>query len=119
MKKIIKSISLIAGIGIILLTSCTKNKIEIPESNDPVFTLEGTFEGDSISLIAGDNNAFMHTMTYNENGVNLYSGQITDGNFSVKLGVYDGYLDFPVNEAVQDIANSTPVICCKFSRSFS
>jgi len=109
MKKIIKSISLIAGIGIILLTSCTKNKIEIPESNDPVFTLEGTFEGDSISLIAGDNNAFMHTMTYNENGVNLYSGQITDGNFSVKLGVYDGYLDFPVNEAVQDIANSTPV----------
>lgn len=109
MKHLIKYISFIIAIGVFVLSSCTKEKIEIPESNDPVFKIEGTFGGEAISLIAGDNNAFMHTMTYMENGVNLYSGQISDGDFSVKLGVYDGYLDFAVNEAVEEIANSTPV----------
>ena len=115
MKHLIKHISFIIAIGVLILSSCTKNKIEIPESNDPIFKLEGAFGGEAISLVAGDNNAFMHTMTYMENGVNLYSGQITDGNLSVKIGVYDGFLDFPVNEAIEEIASSTPIFAINSS----
>lgn len=101
---------------VVLLTviSCKKEEIPVPQSNEPVFTIEGTMGSESISLIAGDNNAYMFTNTYNENGVDVFSGNLSDGNTSIELGIYDGMLDLPsVNPA--EFAFST----LNFSRNYS
>lgn len=96
------------GIFIVVLAllgitaSCKKEKIEIKESNDPVFTLTGDFNGESLSLIAGDNNVYMNTYTEIVNGVDLYSGSIGTINEFVSLGIYNGNVDFPQN-FLQDI----------------
>lgn len=79
------------------LFSCKKDEIEIPESNDPVFTTEGSFNGEAFSLIAGDNDAYMYTMTQTEHGVEIYSGIISDGDMRIELGIYDGNLDIPTD----------------------
>lgn len=86
------------------ITACSKELPEIPVSNNPVFQLSGNFNGESISLIAGDNNAYMHTMTENMNGVDFYAGQITDGSTSIKLGVFNGNIDMPNVEAEDVLA---------------
>ena len=71
-----------------------QDKIEIPESNEPVFRVYGTFDGDSLNLIAGDDGAYMHTMTKVENGVNIFTGIISNETMSFEVGVFDGNLDF-------------------------
>ena len=40
---------LFLSIGL-LFGACSKEKIEIPESNNPVFKVEGTMNGESFSL---------------------------------------------------------------------
>lgn len=74
--------------------ACKKDIIEIPESNTPVFKVEGTLDGENFSLVAGDDNVFMHTMTLEENGVEVFSGRIGGDNFSIEIGVFDGNIDF-------------------------
>lgn len=81
---------------ILIATSCKKEKIVVPEENEPVFTVEGTFDGDAFSLVAGDDGAYMHTMTQVENGVNVFSGIISNDDLSFEVGVFDGNLDLEV-----------------------
>ncbi len=107
----------IGKIGIIVLgliiVSCKKEKIDIQESNDPVFTLTGNFNGEDVEYVAGDDGAYMNTYTSIVNGVNLYSGTIGTGNSSVSIGIYDGNLDY--NEVLlQDVMSSiSPVLAQK------
>lgn len=102
------------GIFIVVLAlagvtaSCKKEKIEIKESNDPVFTLSGDFNGESLSMIAGDNNVYMNTYTEIVNGVDLYSGSIGTVNEFVSLGVYNGNVDFTQNFLL-DVLPSVPI----------
>lgn len=78
---------------VIAMVSCKKDTLEIPEGNDPVFNVSGTFGGESIGLVAGDNNAYMHTMTAEEFGVQVYSGELSDEQTSVEIGIYSGNVD--------------------------
>lgn len=95
------------GLIVLIATSCKKDKIEIPESNDPVFRVSGEFDGEEFTIIAGDNGAYMHTMTQVENGVNLFSGIITNENLSIEVGVFDGNLDV-INTGVPS-SNIAPI----------
>lgn len=88
---------LFLGLIILISSSCKKDKIEIPESNDPVFTVSGHFDGEEFNIIAGDNGAYMNTMTQVENGVNVFSGIISNENLSIEVGVFDGNLDVVSN----------------------
>lgn len=96
---------LLCAVGILTLASCTKEIIELPVPNDPVFILNGTLSGEEFHLVAGDNNAFMHTKSEMVNGVQLYSGELTDGNISVELGIFDGLVDKPGHVAVDELQN--------------
>ena len=92
MKTIIKFF-LIVALGTLILSSCTKKKTTLPESNDPIFTAEGAFGSEAFSLIAGDDNAYMYTMTSNVYGVEVVTGQLSNDNFALELGIYDGQID--------------------------
>jgi hypothetical protein len=99
---------LLCTVGMLSLGSCTKEVINLPEANDPVFTLNGTMAGIEFDLIAGDDNAFMHTGTEMINGVNLFSGELSNGDFSLELGIFDGLVDKPGHITVDEIKNITP-----------
>lgn len=104
-----KYTALLSAFALLFLASCKKDVIEIPTSNDPVFRVDGSMSGGSFSLIAGDDNAYMHTMTTVENGVNVFSGKLSNGAFSVELGVYDGLLDYISHEALgQILSDNSP-----------
>lgn len=105
--KALRKIVLVLIVGV--LVSCSKEKLELPESNDPVFVINGTIGGTDFDLIAGDEGAYMFTTTQSINGVNFYSGMISDGNLSIELGIYDGMLDMPNHQPEIELSNLTPV----------
>lgn len=77
----------------LLLASCTKEDITLPEGNSPVFHLEGSLGSEEIAMVAGDDNAYMHTFTTVTNGVSIFSGKLERSGTSVEIGVYDGNID--------------------------
>lgn len=94
--KITSSIPLrVFALCLLVATSCSKEPIVLPESNDPVFMVSGTIGGESFDLIAGDNNAFMHTSTEIESGVRVFTGRLSDGETYIEMGIYDGNIDKP------------------------
>lgn len=116
---------------IIFLTDCKKIEVPDPISGDPVFTLEGLLQGDSIAIIAGDDDYFMFTSTSaDQNGVFEFLGhlrpedcencgpalkirfrdvainnaQMVDVNAAIHPGSYPFY-NSTVSEEIQYIAN--------------
>lgn len=78
----------------LFLFSCKKKEVDgLPEGNDPVFKVEGTVDGQSIALFAGEDNAYMYTFTEKVNGVNKFTGKLSDGSTEIEFGVFDGNLD--------------------------
>lgn len=96
---------------LLIVASCSKEKLEIHESTDPIFQIQGTIDGDEIVLTAGDQNAFMFTNTESINGVNRYAGRLSNGSSSVKIAVYDGNVDIPGNYTVDVL----PTIALSFA----
>ena len=52
MIRVRKYIVVALGITALLITSCKKHTVEIPQSNDPVFRADGSFDGEAFSLVA-------------------------------------------------------------------
>lgn len=100
------------SISAIMLVGCTKHEIIIPQENDPVFEVRGSLGNEDFELVAGDNEAFMYTSTKIHNGVRVFSGELSDGETSVELGIFDGNLDMPNNTPEVDITNAV----LKFAR---
>lgn len=98
---------ILMSLSLLFMVSCKKGKIEIPESNEPVFRVSGTFDGESFDLVAGDDGAYMHTMTKVENGVNIFSGTISNETIGFEVGVFDGNLD--VQDGPVPSANIAPI----------
>lgn len=104
-------------LGGFLFSSCEKHTIDVPNSNDPVFTAEGTVDGNGFNLVAGDDNAYMFTAVEQENGISIFTGNLSNGNFAIEMGIYDGLIDIPDHEAINSLPNhhvfsrmsSTPV----------
>jgi len=105
---------LFCAVGLLALASCKKDVVDIPESNDPVFRTIGTIGTEPFEIVAGDNGAYMFTMTEVQNGVDVFSGKISDGSFSIEMGIYDGMVDRPSHEAVDIITN---IISTEFSHN--
>lgn len=83
----------VLGLVIMVFSSCVKDDINLPESNDPVFTLTGSLGNEQLDIVAGDDGFYMNTYTDVSHGVNVFSGMLSDGNSSVEIGIYDGNLD--------------------------
>lgn len=109
MKMLGRKSLVMCAIGMIAFTSCKKDIVEIPESNAPVFATKGVLGMESFEIIAGDNGAFMYTMTQVENGVEVFSGRISNGSLSVEMGIYDGSVDKPAAQPALELGNLTPI----------
>jgi hypothetical protein len=94
---------------VLMISSCDKTVPTLPEASAPIFTLDGEFDGEAISLIAGDENTYMHTGSEIVNGVSLFNGKLSNGDFSVEIGFFDGFLDQPDRNPSENLANVTPL----------
>lgn len=101
-------------LGGLLFSSCKKHTIDQPNSTDPVFKAKGSISGGTFEIVAGDDNAYMFTEIHQENGIQIFSGNLSDGDFSIEMGIYDGLVDIPGQQAI----NSLPV-SHMFSRTSS
>jgi len=89
------------------IISCKKDIIEdLPTANDPVFNTTGSIDGQSFNLIAGEDNAFMHSFTEVVNGVNKFTGKLSDGEIEVELGVFDVNIDKANLDIISSINSS-------------
>lgn len=92
-------------LGGLLMSSCKKQTVDVPQSSDPVFKAIGTIDATQFDLVAGDNNAYMFTSIEDENNVPLYTGKLSDGDLSIEIGIYDGLIDMPDH----NVLNSLPI----------
>ncbi len=97
MRRVRASILFMVVMGGLIFPSCDKHSVNVPQSNDPVFRADGTIDSEPFQLIAGDDNAFMFTSIETDNNVPIFSGKLSNGNFSIELGIYDGMIDMPIH----------------------
>lgn len=90
MKKLLYILSLLA------LVSCKKEKLpELPDSNSPVFSIEGSIDGQSIYVIAGENDYFMHSKEFMFNNITQWKGSLANEENSFEIILSDGFVDVP------------------------
>jgi hypothetical protein len=78
------------------LSSCKKEEVEDPiEPNTPVFRVDGTLGTENFSMVAGDDNFYMSTFSEMIHGVGLFAGKLSNGDFEVEMGVFNGNIDLP------------------------
>ena len=104
---------------VLFFVSCKKQKVEtIPESNAPVFYMDGLLAGQPINFTAGDNGMEMKYGIELRNGVHYSFGEITNGLNSVKLGIYDG--NVALNEFAGNIKiGDTLFMATKFNENLA
>lgn len=97
---------------IFLISSCDKEEIEDPiTTNSPVFKAEGTLGADDFSIAAGEDDFYMHTTSEVVNGVDFYSGKLSNGSFEIEMGIYNGNLDIPSANFSQGIPENIGYMC--------
>lgn len=86
-------------IGCLIFVSTACDKVEKPNisSNSPVFMANGTINGDPFSIVAGDDDAFMHTHSRQDRGVDVFGGTLSNDSFFVEMEIYNGNVDIPQN----------------------
>ena len=93
-----------------LVSSCKKEVVEKPLSEtEPIFRADGTIGVDDFSFVAGEENFFMNTMSETFNGIDFYSGRLSDGVCELEMGIYQGNIDIPANMFSQSIPDFTSV----------
>jgi len=80
-------------VSFILLISCKKEIEEIPESNSPIFKIEGNISGEEISVFVDEETSSFLTEEESINGVNFFKGTLIGSDFELEIGVFDGNLD--------------------------
>ncbi len=91
----VKYIFICFTIGL-LTTNCKKDDIpDIPQNSTPVFNAVGTLGDFEVSLHAGKNDVYMHTMVEEFNNLHQYSGELSNGQTALKIQFFPSNVDIP------------------------
>lgn len=102
----IRILHIILIFSLLEFTGCTKDELpEIPESNSPIFRIDGEINGEEFSIEAGEGGWLMEDETKEVNGVNIFSGILKNNENEISLSLYDGGVN--INSSLYDqIINS-------------
>lgn len=100
----------------IALTACKKEIKEIPTSNEPVFTIDGTIDSQAINLSVDENTNSFYTSEEYVNGVKFFNGRFVGTDFELEIGLFDGNLDQASN-AIEDLVNVAQLSFLKSSEN--
>ncbi|MDX2362065.1 MAG: hypothetical protein QNK23_14750 [Crocinitomicaceae bacterium] len=118
MRRIGRNSILCCALGWMIFSSCDKKEIVLETTNDPVFVTSGEINGEAFTIVAGDNGAYMNTMTLMENGVQVFSGEMSGENLSLELGIYDGNLDMPTQNLIGELINFNPTFSMGYTGDY-
>jgi hypothetical protein len=91
---------------LMILFSCKKEIIEIPESNSPVFSVTGTIGEEKINFIVGDDNSIFSYQNDEINSIKFFKGLLINDETQIELGFFNGQNESPSFNVNQFIANS-------------
>jgi hypothetical protein len=91
----------------LLIFSCQKEIVEIPESNEPVFSAKGTIGDETINFAVGDNNSIYSYESNLFHGIKFFSGKLINDSTEIELGVYNGRNDLAVFDLNSFLANGS------------
>ncbi|XOV67012.1 MAG: hypothetical protein ACFHU9_15410 [Fluviicola sp.] len=102
--------------SLLVLVGCQKEEFPYEDqSNTPIFEVHGNLGNESLDLVAGDNDIFMYTTIKMQNGVRVFTGELSNGETSVELGLFDGNIDIPNSIPQVDLQNTV----LKFARRYN
>ncbi len=102
-------------LSLLVLVGCQKQELPYENGSDtPIFEVHGTIGNDALDIVAGDNNAYMYTSTKLHNGVRVFTGELSDGETSIEIGLFDGNIDIPNSTPQVDLQNTV----LKFARRY-
>jgi hypothetical protein len=78
---------------LISLISCKKEINEIPESNQPIYFIEGEIDGENVFFEVDDELVTFQSSTEIINGVDFFKGNITSNDIDLEIGLFDGNID--------------------------
>jgi hypothetical protein len=77
----------------LFFTSCKKELVEIPESNQPVFSINGSIGEENIKIEVDENLANFKSSYDIIEGVKFFKGTLTHSDFELEIGLFDGNID--------------------------
>ncbi len=89
-----------------MIFSCQKEIIEIPESNEPVFSVSGKIGDETIHFAVGDDNSKYSYESTLFHGIKYFSGKLIKDSTEIELGVYNGGNDLEAFDLNSFLANS-------------
>lgn len=93
---------------ILMITfSCKKEVVEIPESNDPVFHIQGKIGNEEVNYYVGDNSTIFSYNSEIINKINYFNGKLQYVNSQLELGIYGGNNDLNIIDLNSLIAHSS------------
>lgn len=100
MKHSLHTVHLILFLGIVLSSvGCRKEIPELPAGNTPVFEATGTFDGEQVLLIAGDDEVSMTNDKNQLNGINQWVANLGNESTQLSFRLLDGQIGLPINTA--------------------
>ncbi|HLW30296.1 MAG TPA: hypothetical protein VKX29_05515 [Brumimicrobium sp.] len=75
---------------------CSKKDLpEVPYENSPIFNVVGTINTTPFEIHAGKNDAYMHTGLEDLNGVDQFTGKLSNGKTSIDIRLFNTNTDIP------------------------
>lgn len=100
-------VMILAGI---VLTACNKTPIpELPEGNDPIYTLTGQVDGEDLDYSVGLESVVMNRGVINESGLFSYYGEMESVTKNEKIRVEFIQLETPQSSTQMEVFNNSTV----------
>ena len=94
----------------IVLTACNKTPIpELPEGNDPIYTLTGQVDGEDLDYSVGLESVVMNRGVINESGLLSYYGEMESVTNNEKIRVEFIQLEKPQSSAQMEVFNNSTI----------
>lgn len=96
-------------LAVVLLQGCNKELPEIPNSETPVFYVKGTLDGQVVEIDAGDNEYLMESSSWMWNGVEVFRGELLNGDNSFLIDLFNG--NILTNSTQQELMQMNHFAC--------
>jgi hypothetical protein len=97
-RSVFSSTLFLLALTIVCFSSCNKVEVEEPPVQGvPVFSVDVQLGNESIALAAGDNGCELSSSVELLNGVQRFTGTLSNANEEVTLKILDGKLDVPIS----------------------
>jgi hypothetical protein len=103
--------TMLFALSLLWFSSCKKIEVEEPvQQGSPIFTVDTQLGDDKFVLSAGNDGCELNVGSEYVNGVQCFTGTLSDGESEISLAVMDGKLDLPMFEFQSGLTDNLPYL---------